>query len=207
MKQRVIFAGAGAILLIVLVVVATSFLGRASNAQKTKLTELAQTQTEIIRIASLGQENAAATQTKALATTTKLSFQSSKNSTLQALNKRGIKKVNDKILAAGRNSKNDATLDEGKKNNRYDETFQKLLEAQLANYQKQLRSAFDSGSVAEKKTLQKDATSVSLLLRKPGDKTSTPTNKPTNAANPGDTESEASADDDTTTTEDDEEEL
>lgn len=81
------------------------------------------------------------------------------------LAKRGVK-VKAKSLAAARNTKSDSALTQAATNNVYDQTFRRLIEGQLADYQKQLRAAYNSGTTSEKKFLAATYTRTSLLLPK-----------------------------------------
>jgi hypothetical protein len=166
-KARIAVVVIGIILLIIIGVIANKILTASSSAQTDKLIVVAQTETELIRVASLGLENAQARETLNQAATIKASVQSSQNQTKALLDKRGIKgKSLTTKLSASKNSKTDAQLEEARRNNRYDETFTAIIDQQLNNYLKTLQSAHGGASKKEKAQLEKSAKNVGNLLPK-----------------------------------------
>jgi len=160
---------AGAVILFIIVaVVVSSFFNRENKAQVERLTEVAQSQSEIIRISALADKKAKDIKTRNLAANTRLSVESSQQEVKKLLNGRGVgSKGLDKKLGAGKNTKTDATLDEAARNNRYDETFAAVIEKQLADYQKLLTAAHQSGTANEKKTLSALFQNSKLLAGEP----------------------------------------
>ena len=99
-----------------------------------------------------------------------MSAQSSQQQIKKSLAARGVKEKSlNKQLAAGKNSKTDAALEEAEKNNRFDETFKAIMNQQLKDYQKLLNGAYASGSVSEKKVLTAAFENATLLLGKPAE--------------------------------------
>lgn len=163
-KVRIAIAGAGFVILAMIALTITSFFNQAGRAQIDRLTEVAQAQTEIIRISAIGQDKAKSADTATLALNTKLSTQSAQNQVKTALNKRGIGNKNlDKTLGLGKNNRTDQTLDEAEKNNRFDETFLAILNQQLSDYQKLLKNAHSEASATEKKILSASFESAANL--------------------------------------------
>jgi len=138
-------------------------LGSGDKVQKERLLEIAQAQTEIVRLSSQASQKAGSIETRSLAITTRLSVQSSANQTTEALTKYGVK-ANSKMLSKGKNSKSDDLLTEAAKNNRFDETYKQILNEQLSNYQKLLKASFDSGTKKEKVFLGNAGASNTLIL-------------------------------------------
>lgn len=163
MKLKFVVIGIIVVLVMILGVGVSNILSASGNAQKNKLIKLAQTQTEIVRLANAAAIKAATPETKSLAITTQLSVESSGNQTKDALSKYGVK-ANAKLLSAGKDAKSDATLDEATKTSRYDEAYKKLLSEQLSDYQKQLKSAFDSATKKQKIFLNNAGNSNTLIL-------------------------------------------
>ncbi len=165
--QRIAVVVGGLILLIIIVMVISSFLNSGSNGQKQQLIDIAKSQTEIIRVSALAQQKAVDPKTKQFALNVKLSVQSDQSQVMKSLEGRGVKaKSLSKTLAASKNPKNDTTLDDGTKNNRFDDTFLVLLQQQLTDYQKQLKIAFDaSGSNSEKTTLTNAFNNVTTVTK------------------------------------------
>ncbi len=157
-----------AIIIIIGGVVAGKMLGASQDAQKDQLIEIAQTQNEIIRVATTASSQASSSNVKALATTTKISVQSSQNQIVDQLGKYGVKKVDNKLLGKTKNSKNDALLNEAKANNRYDETYRKILQEQLDDYQTKLKGNFQSATKKEKPILNTAFESNALIIQMSG---------------------------------------
>lgn len=156
------------ILMIIIWTVLSSFMNSESNAQKDRLLEITKKQGEIIRISTLGEKDTKGIEAKELAANSKISTQSSQLEVKQLLSSRGVgeKGVN-KQLSAGKNPKNDETLQDGKDNNRYDETFMALMNQHLSDYQKLVQSAYENGSIKEKTALQTAFNNTTLLLATP----------------------------------------
>lgn len=167
MGARIAVVAGGVLLLIIVAIIGNSLLSSGQKAQTQRYIELAQTQTEIIRITTLADKKAKTLNTRSYAVTTRVSLESSQKSTTAILNKRGIKeKKLTKLLSASKNPKTDAALEEATKNNRFDETFNKLLNTQLANYQKQLNDAASGASKKDKQALQRSFNQVAILTKK-----------------------------------------
>lgn len=167
MGARIAVVAGGVILLIILIVVAMQFLNSGSKAQTQRLVEIAQTQSEIIRVSAVGEQKGKDLNTRALALNTKFSIESSQLEVKQALKKHG---VNDKQLAktlgALKNKKTDSALDEATRNNRFDETFNALLAKQLGDYQKLLKGASKGANKSEKTVLDNSYSGVGRLFPK-----------------------------------------
>ncbi len=166
---RVLVAVVGAVILIIVAVTINSFLSSSGKEQDLRLIEVAKSQTELIRVANLAtvQGKSKDLNTRIFAVNTRASLESSTKETQALLVTRGLKQKNfSKLLAASANPKTDAALDEATKNNRFDETFLKLMEKQLADYQKLLKVAHEGGSPAEKQVLTKSFDNAKLLAIK-----------------------------------------
>jgi hypothetical protein len=155
------------ILLIIIVFIANSFIGKNDKAQTVRLTEVAQAQSEIIRVSTLADKDAKTTATRNFAMNTRLSVQTSQQEIRGPLSKHGVNsKSLNKQLTASKNSKTDTALVEASKNNRYDETFTTIMNKQLADYQTLLKAAHDNGTASEKKVLQAAFDNVRVLIAK-----------------------------------------
>ena len=166
-----------AVLLILGVIVATvvsSFLNKDAQAQAQRLTEVAQAQSEIIRVSALPKDKAKKEDTRNFALNAKLSVESSQQEIRKVLAKRGVnEKTLNKQLSASKNAKTDAALDEATKNNRFDETFMAIMNQQLKDYQKLLNGAFASGNSSEKKVIAASYESAGRLVGKPAEEPAT----------------------------------
>ena len=98
----------GIILLIILASVAKSILSSGDKAQTQRLTEVVQTQAEIVRVSTLAEKESKDVDTINFAINTKLSVQSSQQQIKESLVSRGVKdKKISKTLGAKKNSKTD----------------------------------------------------------------------------------------------------
>lgn len=165
---RVAVVVGGLVVLIILGVIVSALLSRGDKAQTERLVEVAQRQTEIIRLTAQADKKTKALSTRSFALTTRVSLESSQKEVSGLLAKRGLKaKSLNSRLTAGKNAKSDAALAEAEKNNRFDETFTEIINNELANYQKLLEAANQSASKSEKQVLQKSYTGAATLLAKP----------------------------------------
>jgi FlaG/FlaF family flagellin (archaellin) len=154
------------IIVIILAMVISSFLGKESKAQGQRLLEVAQAQTEIIRVTALGtKQEAKDLKTRNFALNTQLSVETSQIQVKKSLAAHGMgEKSISKKLGATKNAKTDAALKEATQNNRFDETFKTLLAKQLSDYQKLLKTASGSAKTkTEKNTLNTAYTNVGRL--------------------------------------------
>jgi flagellar basal body-associated protein FliL len=163
--QRAIIVGVGVLVLIIIALVLSSLFSSASNAQKDRLIELAQTQTEIVRVAAIADKQSADIDTRASAVTARFAVETDLQETNQMLEARGTE-LNSKILSLKENEKTDSLLEEAFANNRFDETFNSVLEQQLEDYQSLVQAAYSSGSSGEKAILQQNYEDISLLLER-----------------------------------------
>lgn len=158
-----------AVLFIIFVIAAgviNSFLSKDSQAQNQRLIEIAHAQTEIIRVSAIAKDekNAKDTTTRNFALNTSLSFESSQQQVKKLLAARGVsEKSLDKRLAASKNPKTDAALDEATKNSRFDKTFLTLMHKQLTDYQKLLQAAYPGSTPKERATLTALSENARLL--------------------------------------------
>ena len=165
MARMVIIAG-GLVILIILFVVIFSLLSHAGSAQKQRLLETAQAQTELIRIATIGKDKASDLGVRSLAATTSLSVASEQQDVINALAKRGVKGNSlTKQLGTSKNTKTDTALDEAVANNRFDDTFLELINKQLNDYKRLLQSSSSGATVSEQKSLQVAVTNVNTIQK------------------------------------------
>lgn len=153
---------AGGLLMMVLVVVISSFLGGSGN-NTDRLVGLAQRQTELARVASLGQKDAVGSDAKNLASTVVLTMTSAKAETSALITKQG-RKLNAKTLAAKQDSNTDKTLEAAKQSNRFDETFVSTLQSGLTTYQQELSDLFDATESKTEKSLLQELYNQAAIL-------------------------------------------
>lgn len=142
-KQSRIMMVVGIVLAISIVgVVIMAVLNGIDNSQKQDWLTLAQKQQEIIRISEVGATKAQGRDTKNLATTTKLTLESSQ-ALVNKLAKSNGANVSSKALLVGKNAKTDADLKTAEQTNQFDTAFQDILKNELNEYQALLKKLHD----------------------------------------------------------------
>lgn len=163
-KQRlIIFVAIGLVIVtFLLVIIAMLFSGGSSSTDQVVV--LAQKQTEIIRVATLGNAKAGSPEAKSLAALTSVSVATDQRNTLDYL-ARQKRKVNAKELNARLNSKTDEELTTAERNGRFDEVFTKTLVAELEDYQQSMVTVSASLGPNGKSLLEQQNKNVTLLLQ------------------------------------------
>lgn len=154
-KQRrlMMFIAIGTAIIVATLLFSVVFGGSKNSTDK--LVKITQQQTEIIRVASLADKQAASTDTKNFASTIRLSLTSAQQETAALIAKQG-QKLSAKQLAIGQNSATDTALTQAQQANRFDEVFAATMKTSLTAYQQELIAAYNgSKSKAEKALLQK----------------------------------------------------
>lgn len=170
MAVRIAVVVIGLMLLIIAFTTINSFISRSANAQTDRLIEVAQAQTEIMRVSRVAEDDATDLKTRTYAYNVSLSTDSSLRQVKSLLQKRGkSEKSLAKTLAAGKNTKTDAALEEARKNNRFDDTFLTLMNNEIVDYQKLIQAAYENGNNTEKKTLTASFESTKYLVAKKTD--------------------------------------
>lgn len=166
MKTRLIVAGIGATILVIIAVIFVSVLGNGGGGLKEDYQTLLKQQTELIRISEIGNDKARQADAKNLAITTGLSVSGQQKALLSIAKKAGAK-TDDKSLALGKNVETDSKLNTADQTNRFDEEFIKTVKSQLADYQQMLKKIYDQTTKkTTKDILNKDYSDISILLGK-----------------------------------------
>lgn len=164
MAQRILIVAVGAMLLLIGVIVVFSILTKGGSSASAQLTELAQQQTEIARVADIGVQKATSPATKNFAHITKLSMISGQQQTIAFAAKQGHK-INDKQLALKQSNTIDQRLNDAASNNSFDATFVKLLGDQLNSYRQSVLNTYKtSNNIKERSMLQDYFSSVNILI-------------------------------------------
>lgn len=142
MKSRIILVVIGAFILIMGAIGVNAIVNSGPD-NKQQLLELAQQQTELIRVAEIGVKNSSGLQAKNLAITTELTLTTERNTLVAALKTQKVK-VNDKTLKAKADSKTDRALTTAQQNNRFDEEFLKTIQEDLKEYQQNMKAAYNT---------------------------------------------------------------
>jgi hypothetical protein len=152
--KRLLMVVAGVGLLIVVFGLIFSFIFGSDSGNTDKLVSLAAEQTEIIRIAEIGEKQASTTDVKNFAGTVSISFTSAQEQLVNYLEKQGHK-VQSKELSASKNTQTDTALTAAAQANRFDEVFSTTLQDAVTAYQTKLRQLYqDASSNKQKQTLQ-----------------------------------------------------
>lgn len=163
-KSRIILVSLGIVLLIIIATVISTVMGSAGRASVESLKNISAQQTEIIRVAELGNEGAISSETRAYISTISLTVTTSQQEVGERLtaNKAKMSKVE---TASKLNSKTDESLNVAKANNRYDEELIATMNKELEKYMTSLKSAYDSNSSEKTRTaLEKAYNNAGTLL-------------------------------------------
>lgn len=159
------FIGFCLFVIIIMFVLLNAIINSGNNSQKNNLTEITKAQTELIRIADLPSKDESATETtKYRALNVKVTTISSQSSITSMLAKRGVKKVNPKVLASSKDPSVDASLEKATKNNKFNDTYNQILQEKLEQYKILIQKAYDAGNKNEKATLKPMYQNVDALL-------------------------------------------
>jgi hypothetical protein len=170
LKKRLLIAGGGVLVLLIILIVFMSVVFGGNKGVNQQLLELAQEQTEIVRVADIGVTKSRGAATKNLAITTKYSVTTSLNEVLSLLKK----KANTKELGLKKNSQTDQTLDTAATNDSFDEVFTETLQTSLKAYRTNAKKIYDASSGQKTKKVLADAyNGINVLL---DEKTDTQTN-------------------------------
>lgn len=162
-KQRIIIAAVLAVVVLVIGFVVFSFAG-SGKGNTEALVDIAKQQTELIRIAGVGQTKARGNNARALASTAKLALITDQKELLDHLSKNG-RKVDEKELVLGKNTKTDEMLTAAEQSGRFDEIFVSELQKQLTTYRQAMKQAYDgSANKTARALLAADYKATALLV-------------------------------------------
>ncbi|HLC91834.1 MAG TPA: hypothetical protein VJC09_02165 [Candidatus Saccharimonadales bacterium] len=165
---KLVLVGAGGVVLLLVAVVFISFLDSATKGKTQTLLGIAQQQQEIIRVADLGiAEGSTTPDTKNLATTTKITLQTSQKAIMALVVSNGQKEAA-ATLGAKKDEKTDAQLTTSKQTGFFDKTFIQIFERELRDYSALLQETYKSSkSKPEKELLQSSYNDITLILGDP----------------------------------------
>lgn len=158
-----VLVGGVVVLMIIATVVLNALVPNKSSV--TELTTIAEEQQELIRVATLGANQASGQSTKNFAITVQLGITSSQNDVLSYLASRGHKPTT-KQLTLKRDAATDQLLTAATATSTFDTAVSNSLTEQLHTYQTSLQSTYKAaGSAAVKTLLQKNYNAATLLLQ------------------------------------------
>lgn len=165
-KSMLIIIGGGIGLLTVILLIGSLFFG--GDPDRKVLIDVAQKQSEIISLASMGADDGGTNQTKSFGYSVQLSVTTDQQLLVAQMTKKG--KVKPKEIAAVVSPKLASELEDAQLNGRFDEAFAVAMKQELTEYQQELKAANATvGSEKARELLTKDFDNATLLL-------STPTN-------------------------------
>lgn len=126
---------------------------------KAELMSLAQTQTELIRIADQGSRDSRQQVTKNLATTVHYTVLTQQKSTVQPLGK-----ISKKELSLKQNASTDQQLATAKATSTFDATITKIIETELNNYANELKKLFEIAKTDKERDMMSDYYKQTQLL-------------------------------------------
>lgn len=154
-KMRIIVIVGGLVVVLIFGMLLSSLFNQGSKAQTQRMIDVATIQSEIVRVSTIAEKEVRSSSTLDYASTTRLSVQSSQVELAKKLDKRGVgQKKLAKLQEQAKNQKSDQALDEAKSSNRYDETYLKIINEALSNYQKSLVAASGGASKSENQILR-----------------------------------------------------
>ena len=142
-KPKKILMAVGILTVIVMLLAVVASVTGGTNS-KDDYTKLLQQHAELIRVAALGEKSAKDTPAKNLAITTRLTLESQQATINSLAISSGIKKIDNKVVALGKDTATDKKLTDAGQVNRFDEVFIAILNDQLAAYQTTLKKVYDS---------------------------------------------------------------
>jgi hypothetical protein len=150
-RLLMLVAGFGVLLAIFGLMLSLIFGGGTDNTDK--LVAIAAKQTEIIRVAELGEKQATNTATKNYASAVKLSMTSAHQEVISLLSTKK-RKVSQKELAASKDGDTDKALTMATQTNKFDEVFTETLQKQVLGYQRDVREVFNASTGKDRTALQ-----------------------------------------------------
>jgi hypothetical protein len=161
--QRIAIAGGGLIILIIIIIVFASLLKGGGN--NSALVSIAQQQNELIRIATLGTQQATDQSAKNFAQSTELSLTTEQQQLLTYLKTNGTK-VSTKQLGLTKNAKTDTTLSAAQAASTFDSTFEQVMQSQLTSYAQSLKTTFGNTTGPKaRQLLSNDYSAANLMLQ------------------------------------------
>jgi hypothetical protein len=164
-RQRLLIAVLGGLGLLFVIAVIVALLVSGNDSTKKNFTGLVQTQTEIIRITTLGNQKATSSSAQHFSEMVGLVMTSSEQQTNSYLSKHGTK-LKSKELALGKNAGTDKALAAAAAAGTYDNELITILERSLANYQANVSDLYKTTSSAtQKKLLQNLYDQATTLIK------------------------------------------
>jgi len=166
-KQRIIVVLGGAILLIVVFMILMNLLSAGANKQKDTLVDLANYQTELARVITLGVDRSRDGDIKAEAVTASMTLETDRRKTVALMQEKGVG-VPKEGLTKYRATQNDDALNAAEQAGNFDTVYSALYDEKLTAYKQKLQEVFSILTAASDKELVRSFnTNAKLLLGEP----------------------------------------
>lgn len=164
MVTRLLIVLGGVFVLLVVAVLFMQLLGKSgSSFDKGAMLSVAQDQTEIIRLADRGTQDAAAQSNKNFAITVELGMKTEQAELLKYLAEHGYK-PKDKDLILKQSAQTDAQLDSALSSSAFDTVYAGVMKQQLQTYKQDLSAAYNRAKSDSAKTALKARYGVADML-------------------------------------------
>jgi hypothetical protein len=162
-KRIVFFAAGGAIAIIGVIMAIIAFSPK--DPAGVQLFDIAQTQQELIRVCGLGTINGKSQTTRNFSVTCSTGITGDQTTLLAYMKKTGVD-YDPKLLAAKKSAQIDAKLAQASSSSTYDSTYDTVVEAQLATYNRALTSQLGTTTSATgRAVLTKSQKDAELLVK------------------------------------------
>ncbi len=160
-KAFLIYGGLAILFIIIISLLYSVFFGGNKGVDQFK--PIAQQQTELIRVATIGKQKASTTAAQNLAEMTVINLTSQQNDLVSYLAKQKVK-LSLKYLNQGKNTATDQDLATAETNGRFDDAFTQDIRDGLTKYQGSLKSAYNSAGKNGKAILNAQYSQTGLIL-------------------------------------------
>jgi hypothetical protein len=163
--QRALIFGGGVVFVIVLIIIIGSALSKSGQKSTNDLVDVAQEQTELVRIATDGTINAKSQAAQNLASNVLASMTSAQTQTVAYLQD-NHHKVGTKTLALKSDETATTTLTNAKEAGTYDSAFTSIIQQDLNTYATALKRAYDDKPGPKGKAMLNAQYAAAQLLNK-----------------------------------------
>jgi hypothetical protein len=165
MAMRILIVAVGIFVLLIIAVVFLQLLGKGGGSfDKHAMLIVAQDQTELVRLADRGDQDATTQTNKNFSATTSLGMKSEQAALLKYLAEHGYK-PKDKELAQKHSVQTDTQLDQAKSSSTFDTVYAGIMKQQLESYKQDLSTAYNSAkSDSAKAALKARYAAADMLL-------------------------------------------
>lgn len=151
-KSRILFVAFGLVVLLVVLLVAFSFISKSGSASKTSLLEVAAAQTDILELTQDADTKLRDSSLQAKTTMISYTVITQNNDTKKTLAGYGVGKNLAKQIKPYQNNSYVKTLETATQNSDFETTYEKVLSDKLGVYRAKLTNAYNVTSSIKQKT-------------------------------------------------------